>query len=333
MVDLQDDAVLQQVHDVMERAKALDRPWHEAVPYDEFAKQARHDDPAERTEFAALFEDGRVVAASERWVPMEDNTHMFWGTVHVDPDHRRRGFGAELVKADAERARELGRTTLLAEFFVPGDDVESHPYRAFALAQGFEPGWVEFARHLALPVESDLLAELGASAASASRDYDVEVYAGRPPEQHLPGLCVLYGQLAVDAPTGDVAFEEESVTPERMAKWFDLEESVGRTRLTALAIHRDSGTVAAHSDLIVPAAPSRQVWQWGTFVHREHRGHNLGTAVKVANLERLQRDVTHRTVVRTTNADTNAHMVAINDRLGFEIVERLLAMTMPVSPR
>jgi hypothetical protein len=62
-------------------------------------------------------------------------------------------------------------------------------------------------------------------------------------------------------------------------------------------------------------------WQWGTLVHREHRGHRLGMAVKVENLRRLQADHPERRRVVTGNDDTNSWMVSINEDLGFRIVE------------
>ena len=57
-----------------------------------------------------------------------------------------------------------------------------------------------------------------------------------------------------------------------------------------------------------------------TVVHPEHRGHRLGLAVKLANLEALAgsraRDV--RLIV-TGNAAVNAPMIAVNDMMGFEV--------------
>ena len=43
--------------------------------------------------------------------------------------------------------------------------------------------------------------------------------------------------------------------------------------------------------------------------------------MKVANLQELQRSHPERRIVVTDNADTNRHMVSINEALGFEIVE------------
>jgi hypothetical protein len=41
-------------------------------------------------------------------------------------------------------------------------------------------------------------------------------------------------------------------------------------------------------------------------------------AVKVAQLRAIQRSFPDKTYITTTNAETNAHMVAINEALGFE---------------
>jgi hypothetical protein len=58
----------------------------------------------------------------------------------------------------------------------------------------------------------------------------------------------------------------------------------------------------------------------GPLVRRDHRGHRLGTAVKIANLRALQQACPEATEVKTQNAETNAWMVGINVRLGFRPV-------------
>jgi hypothetical protein len=75
----------------------------------------------------------------------------------------------------------------------------------------------------------------------------------------------------------------------------------------------------AHSDLFTVAS-SRRAYQMGTLVRRDHRGHRLGTAVKVANLAALVADRPDVLEVHTQNAETNEWMVSINVRLGFERV-------------
>jgi RimJ/RimL family protein N-acetyltransferase len=74
------------------------------------------------------------------------------------------------------------------------------------------------------------------------------------------------------------------------------------------------------TDLVVrPGAPDLAV-QSDTLVVREHRGHGLGLAMKLANLAALQREKPNVDRVRTWNADTNTPMLAVNRRMGFEVV-------------
>jgi hypothetical protein len=66
---------------------------------------------------------------------------------------------------------------------------------------------------------------------------------------------------------------------------------------------------------------STKVYQWGTFVHREHRGHKLGLATKAVNLRAVQAARNDLTLVLTQNAETNDHMVSINEQMGFRPIE------------
>ena len=66
---------------------------------------------------------------------------------------------------------------------------------------------------------------------------------------------------------------------------------------------------------------TRVVYQWGTLVGREHRGHRLGLATKAVNLRAVQAARDDLTLVTTQNAEVNDHMVAINELMGFRPVE------------
>ncbi len=56
-----------------------------------------------------------------------------------------------------------------------------------------------------------------------------------------------------------------------------------------------------------------------TVVHPLHRGHRLGLAVKLANLDFLAEQAPAVRLIVTGNAQTNAPMIAVNDMLGFEV--------------
>jgi hypothetical protein len=96
--------------------------------------------------------------------------------------------------------------------------------------------------------------------------------------------------------------------------------AMGRARYETIALTADR-QVVAQSTLAVPLEHSTTVYQWGTFVHRQHRGHRLGLATKAMNLRAVQALRGDLSLVTTQNAETNDYMVSINERMGFRPIE------------
>ena len=319
-VNVFDDADFARFYEVTERAEAFERPHHSSWSLEEAQLEFRRQDPTERGEAWAAYDEGTVVGGVSVWFPLLDNLTKCWGAVGVDPDHRRRGIGSALIEQIITRVKQEGRTIMVIESAYPFDRRQDHPYRRFAEANGFTVAIDEIRRILPLPVDPGLLRTLEVQAAPHHTAYRIASFAGDLPDGMLVTYCALRNQLGVDAPTGDVDFEAESITPslwrERMAE----ERELGRHRLTTVALD-ETGDVVAYTDLILPPVPSADVWQWGTLVHRGHRGHRLGMAVKVRNLLELAAADPGRVRVLTCNAETNRHMVDINVGLGFEAIE------------
>ena len=281
-----DDSELTRFHEVTERAEAFERPHHSSWSLEEVKLELRREDPTERAEAWAAYDDGVIVGGLSLWFPLLDNLTKCWGTLGVDPDHRRQGIGSALVSQAVTRMEQESRTIMVTASAYPFARRRDHPYRKFAEANGFAVAIDEILRILPLPVDPTLLRALATQAAQRHPSYRIETFVDDLPAELLASFCVLQNQLGVDAPTGHLDFEAESMTPQLWLKRVAEEKSLGRTRLTTVAIE-GAGNVVAYSELILPPAPSADVWQWGTLVHRDHRGHRLGMAVKVANLEQL----------------------------------------------
>jgi hypothetical protein len=56
----------------------------------------------------------------------------------------------------------------------------------------------------------------------------------------------------------------------------------------------------------------------------EARGHRLGLAMKLASHRALRAEFDECELVVTTNADVNDHMNAINEAMGYRLVEQML---------
>lgn len=326
-LDRDDEAMLGALFGVSMRSEAVSRVRPIRRTHAEFVAMMRFQWPGEHDEAAVAFVDGTPVGLAQVSFPDRDNREKCWAGVDVDPSRRGGGVGSALLEWVEQRARAGGRSMLLGEVFVPVNQRESHADRTFVTNRGYRVSGVEIVRSLTLPLGADLLGDEKKSAAAAmGNEYKVDVYVGGVPSELRQGLCDCANRLVLDAPTGDVEFEAESQTVEDYQTMLDHLADVRRTLVTAVAVHRASGVVAAYSDLAAPANDPGMVFQWGTLVLPEHRGHRLGMAVKVANLERLADIEPERTSVQTMNDEQNPWMVKINHNLGFKIIEEALSV-------
>ncbi len=282
----------------------------------------RPDDPEERLlPFLVHDDGGEVVGEGIAFVPLLDNLDKVFGILGVLPEHRGRGAGAAAVEHLLGIGRNEGRRLLIVEGYFPVDADDTHPVRAFALRHGFRLANTEIRRTLQLPIADERLRAWADDAAAHSKGYEIQTYLDTVPDALVPSLVDLMNQLAVDAPTGDLDFEAGAMSPEIYREQVARRVRSGRRILETVAVK--DGVTVAQSTLSAPPGDEElpHMNQWGTYVDRDHRGHRLGLATKVANLRAVQERFPERTLLHTTNSPANGPMVAINEMLGFRPVE------------
>jgi GNAT superfamily N-acetyltransferase len=317
---LADDTVMREFYDLNRRAELAGREQMPFWSFQEFLGAFRSPDSGERQELFEAYEGDQLAGVGVIWFTLLDNTDKAFPMVCVDEPWRRRGIGRALLAHLEERAAADGRTMLVGDASLPFDDREDHATVRFAKTCGYALDSFEVARHLDLPVPDEKLQAWIDEAAPHHAAYSIETYVGAAPDDLVESLCDLMGKLVVDAPTGSIDFDEEKMTPQRYAEMIHGVTSMGRARYDTLALTADR-EVVAHSTLAVPLGEPAPVYQWGTYVARDHRGHRLGLATKAANLRAVQQARDDLTLVVTQNAETNSYMVAINDQMGFYPVE------------
>ncbi len=320
--DVDDDVLLRRFHELVDTADRFERPWTPTWSFEEVALNFREPDAGERWDAFAAFDDREMVGAGFAVLPLLDNTDKVYAGIFVEPAQRRRGIGTALVEHLVERVRAEGRTSVLVEAGIPFEGRETHPYRRFADALGFRMASVEVHRVLDLPLPSSELDALASECAAHHGAYRLHTFQDTIPDRYLDSYCYLENQLALDAPTGEIDFEAEAMTPEIFRERTDRLLRQGRHRLTTLAVTADDEAVAM-TDLVIPREDMPKVHQWATLVRRDHRGHRLGMAVKVQNIRALQERYPERTQIYTSNEEANDNMVSINERLGFRPLEIL----------
>lgn len=268
---------------------------------------------------------GEVVAAGWMRLPLVDNLGLAELAVHVLPDRRRRGFGRAMAEQLEREARDRGRTILAGEVrWGATDDVAGHgvPGAELARALGFTLALGDVQREVRLPVPDEVLAGLADDVAPHHAAYTLRSFVGPVPDDLVAGWATLSASLSTEAPTGERDLEPEVITVEAHREAEEVLLRQGRTKYNTVALDQ-AGTVVAFTDIATTVHEPGRAYQWGTLVHRDHRGHRLGLAVKVANLRLLQRERPDIERLITWNAESNSHMVAVNERMGFRAVGRL----------
>lgn len=324
-VDPKDEAAFAEWFAVVEASQQHARPGEvddlpgdlQAAAVDGLPAEDGTPPPDEQYELLLGRQEGRPVAAGRVELPMADNRHAAGVLLHVLPAARRRGAGGLLLAEVERRARRAGRTTLLVEVDEPPDVQGRSAGRAFAQRHGFTPVLVEVRRDLALPVDDARLDALEAACARYAQGYAIRTWRDRCPDDLVDDRAELGRRISTDAPLGELAWEEEEWDADRVRRREQRVARSGRTTVAAGAVHRDSGRMVAFTEVAAPAGTPALVHQWETIVLREHRGHRLGTLVKTAVARRLQQELPEARVVATCNAETNRHMIAVNEALGF----------------
>jgi GNAT superfamily N-acetyltransferase/RimJ/RimL family protein N-acetyltransferase len=277
-----------------------------------------------RETWLAADADGEPVGCYLLELPALDNTTTGAVVPLVAPSRRRSGIGSALLRHAAGRAAGSGRTLLR------GECGAGSPGAAFALARGARRGLDEVRRVLDVgSVPAGHLRGLRERAGRATAGYSLLRWPGPIPEEHLDQVAAVYATMA-DAPHNPS--EQAQHWDAARVRAADERTAAQGLRFYSVAAGRDAtGELAALTQLGVD--PDRPAWgfQQLTAVTRAHRGHRLGLLVKVAMLELLAEREPQLSTIITGNADTNEHMIAINDALGYKVLDRWASWELDVA--
>jgi GNAT superfamily N-acetyltransferase len=257
---------------------------------------------------------GEIVGALDVIMPLADNTSLAILWLSVDAAHRGRGVGSELL-AEAERiGADHGRTLFNVETEWAHGRADAS--ERFASGRGFTIGLTMLRSDMALTADRHALE---AVLASGEDDYAFESFVDDMPDEWLDDRAVLQQRMSTDAPSDDLQVEEEAWDADRLRAAYERARSSGRRIVETVARHVPSGRLVGFTTVSVSAGEPELAYQQDTLVLREHRGHALGLRLKAANALRLMDELPEVTSVRTWNAASNTHMLAVNRRLGYTV--------------
>jgi GNAT superfamily N-acetyltransferase len=295
-----------------QQADEPEGPWFTERPFRGWLTVGWGGDPRE-VWLARGPAQGPVAGFYKLELPDLENLDQAELTLVVHPAQRRHGLGHALLEHALERTAANGRSALYAATRSGGGD-------AFARSAGAERGLVDIQRVADLRAASDeQLARLRETAGQAAAGYSLVSWTGVVPEEFIEQAAALYAALN-DAPhdphVAPAAWDAQRVRERVKA----LRPHYGLRTYAVAARHDATGELAGLTEVAVDPADPAWAHQMLTGVTREHRGHRLGLLVKVAMTQWLRTAEPALERIQTWNAESNRHMIAVNEALGYTIL-------------
>ncbi|MEV4481077.1 GNAT family N-acetyltransferase [Micromonospora coxensis] len=323
-LDLADPAAVEAAYRIGAAAEAVALPDLPPYPRRRFEAMIRHPMPGVDIHWVLARLDGAPAGRLCLRLPQLDNTDNAEAELVVDPAFRRRGVGRALYEHGLRLLRAAGRKRLVASTVsaLPDGPDRDPAGDAFAAALGARPVLVEVRRRLDLStVDRAALDALAADARGAAAGYRTVRWRQRTPDEYVADVAYLEGRLMTDAPTGDLEWEQERFDADRIRGIERALDARGTRCYHLGAVHEATGRLAAWTMISLVAGSTWHAWQQITIVDPDHRGHRLGLLTKIENLGHALAHEPELRAVDTYNAAENAHMIRINEQLGFRPVD------------
>lgn len=318
-LDAQDQRHLAELFQLRRAVHEADSPDDPAPQWEAFRLKAQQSHPELVVERLAAWRQGALVGAAVLKLPQVDNPELAECEICVAPQWRRQGVGRALLAELLGRVDAAGRRTVIAGSAgpIPGGPFRDDAGGKFLAAMGFYAGLALVRRRLDVPsIDREAEQRIWQDCQPQASAYECRSWVGVTPDELAGGVAQLVNRMTTDAPTGDLALAKPTLDGARWQADDRLAAQREAQRVGVAARHRPTGAIAAVS-IIEVRAPGDAAGVLLTIVDPTHRGHRLGTLVKI-ELHRLLRErFPALRYVYTGTANTNTQMTAINDRLGF----------------
>ncbi|MEY9855642.1 mycothiol synthase [Catenulispora sp. GAS73] len=301
------DIELAESYAVMSAVMTEDHPGQALPPLEEYVALIRRP----RTALGPMSrwvarEAGHIVAAASVSLPENENRHLTIVRVIVPPERRRQGIGTALLRAVLPAAVADGRTVVV------GTGVKAEASgELWARELGFVRTEAYVRQFLTIADVDPALWER-----PVAEGFRLERWTGAVSEALLEEYARARTAM-LDAPHGESAVEFEDWTPERVREHEADHRARGIENRVVVAVHEDSGRVAAMTEVELWASQPGEAAQQDTVVAADFRGRGLGLAIKGAMLRWLTADRPAIGQVWTHTVHDNTHMIRINHALGY----------------
>ncbi|MHA2249979.1 MAG: GNAT family N-acetyltransferase [Candidatus Kariarchaeaceae archaeon] len=285
--------------------------------------------------FIAQSDSGDILAYAYLFLNTgQDNLNRSTFNVYVLPEHRNKGIARNLLQYLCKKIPENITTLSIAIRHDDKNDVKDPGYSLSRYLTRNGGKFVLSERTSGSQIKKFDVTEVVNKAKqlhqkAKSLGYDIylviDAKYNEVPEVDYPKYVKMVERIWNDMPREDTTQENSVRTEEYHQEFYrDLQE-LGRSSWAYIAIHRESNKPIAMTETWLEDDIPNRTFQGDTGVLAEHRGNGLGLTLKYQMLARLltnekSKDVEHWT---TGNADSNEHMLRINNILGYKEVNTI----------
>jgi GNAT superfamily N-acetyltransferase len=322
-IDVYEPAVIdattaQALADLHNAAAAIDAPHLDPLPAEHVRLRLRHgdDDRPLPYLFVAVDDRGKILGSAELELPMWDNLHVASIDLETHPDVRGQDVEDQVYAAALEKVQSLGRSLVIG-----GAWVGSHR-EAFWHRHGYSIAARDAQRRLVMAeLDWPRLDALHEESVAASTGYEIVTLPTPAPPESVAGLLELQKAMN-DSPIDDLDIDDDAWSEERL-RGYERASTARGFRVHRLVARRlADGELGGHTLLVVERQRPHLGFQEDTAVARGHRGHRLGLRLKIEMLRRVAELQPQIKRIDTWNAESNTHMLAVNDALGCVVVGR-----------
>lgn len=317
---------------------ATEAEWEQAHAYrDAIFQEANPDDPLPPREMRrksmemmsqhphfsitvrnAQLHDGSVVGTLLAGFPKAESPNyeqqkiMAIVTIDVAKSHRRQGLGKRLLQTVVEECQKRGDHLVLLQ-----GDAETPAGHAFAEHYGGTVAIVGKENRLyAADVDWDMIQQWHSEGPGRAPGVTIETYQG-PLENDMEAYSALYTEVFNQQPLGELEGTQTSYTPEVLRQNHDIAANRGDV-WTTMVTREPDGAISGLTEIQYNPQRPHRIAQLLTGVQDQYRGRGLGKWLKAAMMLYIQEHYPDFRFITTNNADSNAPMLSINDRMGFK---------------
>jgi mycothiol synthase len=307
------EADLQSLHRQALRIHEENIPEVPGPTFVEFVTNLRGPWPGHKAYHWAIWRDDEAVGTAYLDISVtgqNSDKAFFWIGIH--PEHRLQGLARELLRVVASRSRTEGR-----ELLGTSSSARVPSGSAFATRIGASLSMEYIMSEVTIgALNRGVMTQWLARGEVLRQDFDLIATQGPWADSELDAICKMY-EIMNTAPTGELQYEPEAVTPAHVRHTEARLADERRERWTTYARHRVGGEIAGYTEVFWLSTTPDLLEQEDTAVAPEHRGRGLASWLKAAMMERVLEERPEVQRVRTGNAKQNAPMLHINRQMGF----------------